>query len=95
MVGLRSITGQDLFIETDCNSAGDCSGRGTETHLMIYNDANCSQGNPWFDTVTGACRDAGGGGPTPEICDDAIDNDADGKIDCADKKDCGKDPACF
>ena len=25
---------------------------------------------------------------------DGLDNDGDGKVDCADKKDCGKDPAC-
>lgn len=30
----------------------------------------------------------------PEICDDGADNDRDGKIDCEDKKDCKKDPAC-
>ncbi|MDX1775000.1 MAG: alkaline phosphatase [Desulfobulbales bacterium] len=30
----------------------------------------------------------------PEICDDGIDNDNDGKTDCADKKDCRTDPAC-
>ncbi len=35
-----------------------------------------------------------GGGGSPEVCDDAIDNDNDGKTDCAGKKDCGRDPAC-
>jgi len=35
-----------------------------------------------------------GGGGSPEICDDGIDNDGDRKVDCADKKDCGKDPVC-
>jgi len=32
--------------------------------------------------------------PVPEICDDSIDNDMDGKTDCRDSKDCKKDPAC-
>lgn len=32
--------------------------------------------------------------PDPEICDDGIDNDGDNKVDCSDKKDCGKDPVC-
>jgi hypothetical protein len=31
---------------------------------------------------------------TAEICSDGIDNDGDNRVDCADKKDCGKDPAC-
>ncbi len=36
----------------------------------------------------------GGGGGPAEVCDDGIDNDGDGKIDCSDKKDCRKDPVC-
>ncbi|MDJ0806897.1 MAG: hypothetical protein QNJ78_08710, partial [Gammaproteobacteria bacterium] len=32
--------------------------------------------------------------PDPEICDDAIDNDEDGLIDCADTDDCNEDPFC-
>lgn len=48
--------GQDLFVETDCNFDGDCTG-GTEAHLMVYNDALCTDpANPWLDTVTGRCR---------------------------------------
>jgi hypothetical protein len=91
-----SSDGQDMFIETDCSGSGDCNGGGNETHLMIYNEAQCGE-NPWFDVVTGACRviDSGGSGePEPEICDDGIDNDQDGKIDCSDKADCRRDPAC-
>ena len=30
----------------------------------------------------------------PEFRDDGIDNDGDNKVDCADKKDCGKDAVC-
>jgi hypothetical protein len=46
--------------------------------------------------TTVVCVDGGGGpGPTdPEICDDGMDNDGDGKVDCADKKDCKNDLAC-
>jgi len=39
-------------------------------------------------------RDCQPGNVQPEICYDGIDNDADGKTDCADKKDCSKDPRC-
>ena len=28
------------------------------------------------------------------LCDDDIDNDCDGQIDCADLTDCGNDPIC-
>jgi hypothetical protein len=34
-----------------------------------------------------ACSDGGGGG-SPEVCDDGIDNDNDGKTDCADQEPC-------
>ena len=53
---LRSSNGQDIFVETDCDSSGNCNGAGNETHLMVYNDQLCASTNPWFDTVTGACR---------------------------------------
>lgn len=36
----------------------------------------------------------GGGGADPEVCDDGIDNDLDGKIDCTDRKDCKKTSVC-
>ena len=44
-----------------------------------------------FDTASSSVTDGGG---DPEICDDGIDNDGDGKVDCRDKKNCRKDPAC-
>lgn len=54
--GLQSLTGQDLYVETDCDASGDCSGSGTpplQPHLMIYS-ANCT--SRWLDSVTGSCR---------------------------------------
>ncbi|MGA0266548.1 MAG: hypothetical protein ACO3KY_11720 [Lysobacterales bacterium] len=36
----------------------------------------------------------GGSGTDPEICDDGLDNDLDGKTDCMDRKDCKKSSAC-
>lgn len=54
---LQSSNGQDVFVETDCDSAGDCTGVGTETHLMLYNN-NCITDGPWFDSTRGKCRGA-------------------------------------
>lgn len=53
-----SISGYDSFIETDCNSSGVCVdviASEQQPHQMIYSH-NCSGSNPWFDTVTNACR---------------------------------------
>jgi len=44
--------GQDIYVETDCNSSG-CSS-GPDPHLMIYT-SGCSP-TPWFDTSRNACR---------------------------------------
>jgi hypothetical protein len=51
---LGSSDGQGLFVETDCNSSGACSG-GSESHLMVY-DTSCSAGGPWRNVMTNACR---------------------------------------
>lgn len=32
--------------------------------------------------------------PPPEVCDDGLDNDNNGLIDCEDQKVCGEEPAC-
>jgi len=53
---VSSISGLDLWVETDCSTSGACNSSGTETHLMIYNSAKCGSTNPWFDTQMGACR---------------------------------------
>ena len=52
---LTSRDGEDIFVETDCASDGDCDGAGTETHPMIYSEDACPTEH-WFDTVTGRCR---------------------------------------
>ena len=36
----------------------------------------------------------GGGSGEAEICNDGLDNDQDGKIDCADNRDCRRDSFC-
>ncbi len=45
-----------MFVEKDCSSLGDCDSGGNETHLMIYNQNACPAINPWYNVVTGACR---------------------------------------
>lgn len=53
---ISSQTGSDLFVETDCDTGG-CVSVGTppEPHLLIYSNA-CTVAGPWFDVVTGGCR---------------------------------------
>lgn len=50
--------GQDMFVETDCSSTGDCegTGSGTEPHLMIYAETECGTTDPWFDVGLSECR---------------------------------------
>jgi hypothetical protein len=52
---ITTITGSDLFVETDCDHNGNCDGSGNETHLMIYNAAACPASR-WFDSTLGSCR---------------------------------------
>lgn len=49
--------GQDMFVERGCTSTGNCAdgSGGGEPHLMIYTGF-CGSTNPWFDVVTGRCR---------------------------------------
>ena len=53
---LTSADGEDMFVETDCAQNGDCDGAGSQAHLMLYNPAQCGSTEPWFDVVTGRCR---------------------------------------
>lgn len=50
---LESVSGYDLFVETDCTAAGNCEASGSQSHLMVY-DTSCSAA--WRDVVTGRCR---------------------------------------
>ena len=61
---LMSITGQDTFVETDCDSTGDCSGSCVtnpdevcQPHLMIYSTAcDAISGTRWFDSTVNQCK---------------------------------------
>lgn len=84
----------DGFIDasdTDCETGQDCSvyqDRGS-----CNNDPTCEwQGSPKNgQCVSNVCVPEG---PTEVTCNDGVDNDCDGLVDCADTADCGGDPAC-
>lgn len=54
---ITSQLGSDTYIETDCTSAGDCSGNGSNLHphMMVY-DASCTINGSWFDMTINQCR---------------------------------------
>ena len=50
--------GADIFVETDCDSSGNCTGvaeADQQPHMMIYS-SNCVTFGPWYNMVTNACR---------------------------------------
>lgn len=51
---LNSVTGQDMFVQTNCSSTG-CTATGSQSHLLIYNSA-CTTAGPWFDVGLNKCR---------------------------------------
>jgi hypothetical protein len=93
----------DDNLDNDCDGAADgadpdCGGMTCSVYVdkgSCNNDPNCEWlGGP----KNGTCVDAVACAPTsPDevgLCDDGIDNDCDGVIDCADTADCGNDPVC-
>lgn len=54
-----TLNGSDMFVETDCDSTGDCSGNSADPHphLMIYDTACTGVGGPWYDVATNRCRE--------------------------------------
>lgn len=53
-----SENGADMFVETDCDSAGICDGVdivNQRPHQMIYTPS-CSVNGPWFDATINKCR---------------------------------------
>lgn len=62
---LFSLDGQDLYVETDCDAAGDCGsegggGGGNQSQLMVLDnscgDGTLASGGPWRNASTGECR---------------------------------------
>jgi len=54
-----TLNGSDMFVETDCDSSGDCSGNSPNPqhpHLMVYDAACTGVGGAWYDMATNQCR---------------------------------------
>ena len=75
--------------------------QGTCFPLYAQDDVTANLSNTTYaiiPSISGplACGGDGGSdtGTNDEICNDGIDNDSDGKTDCADKSDCRKDSFC-
>jgi hypothetical protein len=89
----------DDGIDNDCDGLFDCDDSNctddpacqTGMACTDYPDKGSCQNDPaceWIGSPkNGSCQDAA------EVCNDGIDNDGDGAIDCADS-DCTNDPAC-
>lgn len=59
------------------------------TYYVMLNGYTAYSGT----TLTVSYAGGGGGNPTPEVCNDSLDNDGDGATDCADS-DCTGNAAC-
>lgn len=74
---------------------GNCSPLYAQDDVTAYLSSTTSASVP---SISGALacggNDGSGGDVIYEICNDGIDNDGDGKTDCADKGDCKRDSYC-
>ena len=72
----------------------NCEPLNSQTDITAYLSEFTSADIPLIAGTLACGGDSGGGTVTAEICNDSIDNDGDGKIDCADKRDCREDSYC-
>lgn len=73
---------------------GTCEPIGSHDNITAFL-SDTSYGEVPSISGTLACGgDDGGSGGEVEICKDGLDNDLDGKADCADKGDCHRDSFC-
>lgn len=70
---------------------GRCSPLGAQENITAYLSDTSFATVP---SVSGTLACGGESDVTLEICNDGIDNDSDGKTDCADKGDCRRDSFC-
>jgi hypothetical protein len=78
-----------------CSASGSCELTTIAGCRPCKTAADCDDGNACTTDVcaAGVCQARPIAGCGVEVCNDGIDNDGDGKIDCQDE-DCAKDPAC-
>ena len=72
---------------------GQCETVGTQADITAYLSEYT---HAYIPSISGllACGGESTEPAADEICNDLIDNDGDGRIDCMDKKDCRKDSYC-
>ena len=70
---------------------GTCSPTGAQENVTAYLSDTTFADIP---NISGPLACGGESDANAEICNDGIDNDNDGKTDCADKKDCRRDSFC-
>lgn len=73
---------------------GNCETIGSQVNITAYLSEYTYAYIPSISGALACGGDSGGNTETAEICNDLIDNDGDGRVDCADKKDCRKDSYC-
>lgn len=75
---------------------GNCEPIGSQENITAFLSSTSYAEVPNISgtLACGADTGGGGGGGEAEICNDGLDNDQDGKIDCADKRDCRRDSFC-
>jgi hypothetical protein len=79
-------TDQNMCTTAGCNGLGSCD----QNHMVCVTTTTVVTTTTTTVTVTTTTQPCI---PSPEICNDMIDNDCDGKTDCVDE-DCATDPAC-
>lgn len=81
---------------------GNCEPIGAQDNVTAFLSGTSYAAVPGISGTLSCGGDGGmgggggqGNGGEPEICNDGVDNDQDGKIDCADRRDCRRDSYCL